>query len=174
MTDWFTQATQNNSIMMTKAQDLPYRFGIKITALLDGNNLNTATFSLCKYQTPNGIVTAKLYDSSMVVRETSTTTINNDDLSAHPTFTNYSFTFTGIAVNEDDYVMVETTGNTDADDAILAGTNTAANPSYYTNNPLTNVVSFEDRQTTCTFSSGAPPSAGGTRLPPPPIILSGF
>jgi len=174
MVDWFTQATRNNSIMMTKAQELPYRFGIKITALEHHENLNTATFSLCKYQSPNGIVTAKLYDSSMVVRETSSTTINNDDLSAHPTFTNYSFTFTGIAVNEDDYVMVETTGNTDADDSILAGTNTAANPSYYTNNDLTNVVEFTDRQTTCTFSSSAAPSSGSARLPPPPIVLGGL
>jgi hypothetical protein len=177
MVDWFTQATQNNSLMMTKQGVMPYRFGIKITALLSGNDLNTATFDLCKYQTPNGIVTAKLYETSgsnLVLREASSTSYNNTDLSAHPTFTTYPFTFTGITVAENDYIMVETTGTTVPDDAILAGTNTAANPCYYTNNPDTTVDEFINRQTTCTFSSGGAPTSSGTRLPPPPITLSGL
>ena len=140
MVDWFTQTTQNNSIMMTKNAVMPYRFGIKITALLAGNDLNTATFDLCKYQSPNGTVTAKLYETSgpnLALRETSSTSYNNTDLSAHPTFTTYSFTFSGITVAENDYVMVETTGTTAADDAILAGLNNTENPCWYTLNPDT-------------------------------------
>ena len=173
MTDWFTQVTQNNSIMMTKQGTMPYRFGIKITALLAGNDLNTATFDLCKYGSPNGTVTAKLYETSgpnLVLRETSSTSYNNTDLSAHPTFTIYSFTFSGITVAENNYVMVETTGTTAPDDAILAGTNTAASPSWYTDNPDTTASVYNDRQTTCTFSSAAAPAAT-TFFPPPPAYV---
>jgi len=118
---WYEQTIRDNSVAMNNVSGRPFIFGHQNNT---GSSKDTTsvTFLLTKYGTGgNGTLTARIYDSSVVLKHTSTNSIVVSSLSTSPTFESVTFDFSSATCEDTWVVCLHTTGDTTGDNFVAAG-----------------------------------------------------
>jgi len=165
MSNWYEQTTRDNSIGINQSGGRDYIVGHQNNT---GVTKQTAsvTFSLAKIGNGgNGVLTAKIYNTSVAVQHTSTTQINASDLTT--SFTDYTFNFDGaVDCLDTQFVAIHTTGTSSGDNFVLVGTYVTTGETIHVVNGTTTMLTYEDRLVTITISSAG--TSGSSLLLPPP------
>ena len=172
MANWYEQTTRDNSLGMNQTGTRDYVAGHQNNT---GSSKSTSSviYSLAKIGTGgNGVLTARIYDSSFVLKHTSTNSINVSDLTTSYVDTTFNFT---AATCEDTWVVcIHTTGTTSGDNFLLCGVWITTGDTERVKTGDSGFTTYGDRLITITISETPPPVTSGTRLPPPPIVLGGL
>ena len=138
------------------------------------NTLTKATFYLKKYGSPTGTIYCDTYTGTATT-PTATSSDTVDASTVPATETAYEFNFSSVAFNDADRCCIRYTTGNPTNHVRVVITTTSVNTSF----PMTlwrTAGWYESaiQNVKCTLEGPGAPVSGGTRLPPPPIVLGGL
>ena len=149
---WYEETTRNNSIGMNNVSG---RYIIVGHQNNTGSSKDTtsAIFRLAKYGTGgNGTLTARIYDSSLVLKHTSTNSIAVSSLTAQPTYADVTFNFSSATTENTWVVCLHTTGDTSGDNFVACGVDITTGDTERVKYGETSFSTFNDRLVTITIN----------------------
>ena len=156
------------------------RLGVCLTPTTPFSSCTSVSFWLNKVNwgsTGTKDIYCKIYNSSNVLRQTSTTSMNTDGLPDYTIgYEKRTFAIdSSIPINDGDFIVIEVPGigSTVGPEITVQGKEGGSpeftnNIFYKYNTASTTWTSLSGSCTYCRVAAG--PSSGGTRLPPPPLI----
>jgi len=147
---WYEQTTRDNSGGLNNSTSRNYVMGHQNNTG-SSKDVTSAIFRLAKIGTGgNGTVTARIYDSSFVLKHTSTNSIVVSSLTT--SFVDTTFNFTDATCENTWVVCLYTTGNSSGDNFVLCGVDIVTGDTKKVVYGSSSFTTFNDRLVTITIN----------------------